>query len=372
MTAVLVERVAKVFADGTAAPHAALDDVTFSVSPGESVSLVGPNGAGKSTLLRVVAGILTPTRGMVRRPARCASLIELGGAFQTDLTGAENLDLSLAMGGLGRRRRAAVRDEVVDFAGLDGAMDRQLKHFSSGMVARLAAAVAVHTAPDLLLVDEVLAVGDASFQRRILDAVRALVSDGAVLLLVTHSLDLAAVATDRTIWLADGRVEADGPANEVLARYEHVVSGWGRDLGHHGVRIEQVAVEPASVEPGGSFRVVADVVCDRPLDDLQVRVDVRPAVGSDHQWMRAADESAEERQVNMVAATTPVRGVSLSADRHRLELVVPSFPVSSSVLELSFVVADRHHRPLDELPVGLTVGRAGQRPHYHLVATERG
>jgi len=370
MTSVVVDRVAKVFADGTAAPHAALDDVTFSVSPGEAVSLVGPNGAGKSTLLRVVAGILTPTRGMVHRPARCASLIELGGAFQTDLTGAENLELSLAMGGLGRRERAAVRDEVVEFAGLASAMDRQLKHFSSGMVARLAAAVAVHTAPDLLLVDEVLAVGDASFQRRILDAVGQLVADGAVLLLVTHSLDLAAVATNRTIWLADGKVEADGPADEVLARYEHVVSGWGRDLGHHGVRIEQVRLEPAALEPGDPLRVVADVVCDRPLEELQVRVDVRPAVGSDHQWMRAADESAEERQANMVAATTPVRGVDLSEGRHRLELVVPSFLVSSSVLELTVVVADHHHRPLDELPVELAVGRAGQRPHYHLVATE--
>jgi len=370
MTAVEVSGITKSFEGVEGQRRTALESVSFSAEPGESIAIVGPNGAGKSTLLRVIAGIIAPTEGTVRRPAHTASLIELGGAFDDDLTGSENLEVALSLGGIPRRRRAAVAAEVVEFAGLGGAMDRQLKHFSSGMVARLAAASAVVSEPRLLLVDEVLAVGDASFQRRILDNVSRQVAAGMVLILVTHSLDLAAIAAERCIWIEDGRVAADGPSFEVLADYETAVRGWGQDYGRRGIRLEGLELRASAIEPGGELVVRASIVCDQAMDDVKAHIDIRPAIGSDHQWMRSADESVEERGVNIVGTSEPVSCGPLSAGTHQLEFRIPRLPVSSSVLELAVVLSDRHHRVVDELTAELQVGTSRRRPHYHVEARQ--
>ena len=168
----------------------ALRDVTFDVDEGESLALIGHNGSGKSTLLKVIAGILRPTEGTVRQRGRIAALLELGAGFHPELTGKENVYLNASFLGLSRRETDAVYDDIVAFAELDDFMGTAVKFYSSGMLVRLGFACAVHVDPDILLIDEVLAVGDESFQARCLDRVRSFQRQGRTIILVTHALDM--------------------------------------------------------------------------------------------------------------------------------------------------------------------------------------
>jgi ABC-2 type transport system ATP-binding protein len=177
----------------------ALRDVAFDVAEGESLALIGHNGSGKSTLLKVVAGILRPTEGLVRTRGRMAALLELGAGFHPELTGKENVYLNSAFLGLSRRDTDRVYAEVVGFAELDDFMGTQVKFYSNGMLVRLGFAVAVHVDPDILLVDEVLAVGDEAFQARCLERIRSFQREGRTIVLVSHALDLVtSCATERS------------------------------------------------------------------------------------------------------------------------------------------------------------------------------
>lgn len=188
----------------------ALADVTFSVEQGETVGLLGHNGSGKSTLLKCLAGTIRPSEGQVRVWGRVAAMLELGAGFHPDLTGRENVYLNASILGVPSERIDEVFDEIVDFSELQGFIDSQVKYYSSGMYARLGFAVAVHLEPDLLLVDEVLAVGDEAFQRKCLGRVRSLQEQGTTILIVTHSPDQVLQLCDRAIVLDHGRVIHDG------------------------------------------------------------------------------------------------------------------------------------------------------------------
>ncbi len=194
----------------------ALRDVSFDITAGTTVGLVGPNGSGKSTLLKTIGGILQPTTGTVGLRGRLAALLELGAGFHQDLTGRENVYLNAAVLGLSREQTNGFFDAIVDFSGIEPFIDTQVKFYSSGMYVRLAFAVAVHVDPDVLLVDEVLAVGDEPFQRKCMDRIRGFQRDGRTIVLVTHSLDQVAQLCDRAIVLDKGRVAADGPPGESL------------------------------------------------------------------------------------------------------------------------------------------------------------
>jgi ABC-type polysaccharide/polyol phosphate transport system ATPase subunit len=203
----------------------ALSDVSLRVEPGESLALVGANGAGKSTLLKIICRVMYQTAGRLEIAGRVGALIEVRAGITPLLTGRENIYLSGSIMGLRRRDVARRFDEIVAFADLEGAVDRQVKYYSSGMQMRLGFAVAAHLEPDILLVDEVLAVGDATFQQRCLDRIRAVLSEGTTLLFVSH--DLAAVEATCTngIWLHNGEVKTRGPMREVLAAYRGAVEG---------------------------------------------------------------------------------------------------------------------------------------------------
>lgn len=206
----------------------ALDGVSFSVGPGETVGLLGHNGSGKSTLLKCIAGILQPTSGSIRTNGRLSALLELGAGFHPDLTGRENVFLNGAILGLSKRDVARRFDEIVAFAELEAFIDNQVKHYSSGMYIRLGFAVAVHTDPDILLVDEVLAVGDEAFQRKCLDRVRRLQREGVTIVFVTHAPDLVRQICDRAVVLDHGGLVADAPAGEAVRVFrEHLLSGGG-------------------------------------------------------------------------------------------------------------------------------------------------
>jgi ABC-2 type transport system ATP-binding protein len=202
--------------------HAAfmLRGLDLRVSRGEVVALVGTNGSGKSTALRLVAGIYRPTEGTIVTRGRVAAVIELGAGFHSELTGAENVALYAAVLGLGRRELAAHWADIVEFSGTGDFLDTPVKYYSSGMEARLAFAVAVCLDPDVLLLDEVLAVGDESFRARCLERLRAFSARGGTMLIVSHELEQLRALCTRAVWLDRGRVRMDGPVAEVLAAYE--------------------------------------------------------------------------------------------------------------------------------------------------------
>jgi len=196
--------------------------VSFTVAPGEMLGVIGDNGAGKSTLLKVLARITPPDRGRVEIRGRLASLIEIGAGFHPELTGRENVLLHGSILGLPRRVLHASMGSIAQFAGLDGAMDTPVKFFSTGMYARLGFAVAVHAAPRVLLVDEVLSVGDLAFRERCHERIRRIKAEGTAIVFVSHDLPAIEALCDRVIHLEAGRVRAEGPAAEIVAGYRAV------------------------------------------------------------------------------------------------------------------------------------------------------
>jgi lipopolysaccharide transport system ATP-binding protein len=201
----------------------ALDDVSFNVHYGERVGIIGRNGAGKSTLLKILSRVVYPTSGEARIRGRLVSLLEVGTGFNGDLTGRENVYLNASIHGLSRPEIRARFDNIVEFSGVQDFLDTPVKRYSSGMQMRLAFSVAAHLDPDILLLDEVLTVGDLEFQQKCLERVEALVSEGRTLLFVSHSLEALTNFCDRSIWLEGGRIRADGPTERVLDEYRSSV-----------------------------------------------------------------------------------------------------------------------------------------------------
>jgi lipopolysaccharide transport system ATP-binding protein len=197
----------------------ALDDVNFAVGEGEVFGLIGANGAGKSTLLKILAGITDPTRGRAVLRGRIASLLEVGTGFHPELTGRENVFLNGTILGLRQREIREEYERIVDFAGLDAFMETPVKRYSSGMRVRLAFAVAAHLRPEILLIDEVLAVGDVAFQRKCLGAMQDVASGGRTVLFVSHNMAAVGSLCQRALLLRQGRVETIGSANDAIQAY---------------------------------------------------------------------------------------------------------------------------------------------------------
>ena len=196
-----------------------LRDVSFRLDRGESLGVIGPNGSGKSTLLKLITGILIPTHGEMIVNGRICSLLELGAGFQPDLTGRENIFLNGSIYGLSRAEMNQRVDSIIDFAELGDFIDTPVRHYSSGMYVRLGFAVAIHTEPDLLLVDEVLAVGDQSFQHKCMSAIQEFRDGGGTLLLVSHDLNAIQAICHRAIWLEEGLVQSAGQPTDVVMDY---------------------------------------------------------------------------------------------------------------------------------------------------------
>jgi lipopolysaccharide transport system ATP-binding protein len=246
----------------------ALRDVSFKVAEGEVLGVIGRNGAGKSTLLKILTRITTPTEGRAEITGRVGSLLEVGTGFHGELTGRENVFLNGAILGMKNREITRKFSDIVEFSGIGKFIDTPVKRYSSGMYVRLAFAVAAHLEPEILLVDEVLAVGDAEFQRRCLGRMEDFSVSGRTVLFVSHNMQTMAQLCDRVIWLDGGRVMFDGPSSEVIARY--LQSGYGA-----GASLEWRDLESA---PGGKFVRLrrVRVVQDGKTADA---VDVRRPVG---------------------------------------------------------------------------------------------
>jgi ABC-type polysaccharide/polyol phosphate transport system ATPase subunit len=247
----------------------ALSDVSLRAEPGESWAIVGTNGAGKSTLLKIVSRVMYQTAGRLELAGRVGALIEVKAGLTPLLTGRENIYLTGSIMGLRRREVTQRFDEIVAFAELEKAVDRQVKYYSSGMQMRLGFSVAAHLQPDILLVDEVLAVGDATFQQRCLNQIRAVLSEGTTLLFVSH--DLAAVEATCTngIWLHNGEVRTRGPIRDVLTAYRGAVEGDAKSRADiEGLirvsNVEAVSPERGLAKTGGQLDVRLTLHSDRP------------------------------------------------------------------------------------------------------------
>lgn len=197
----------------------ALDDVSFEVRRGETMGLVGDNGAGKSTLLRVIARTMRPDAGTVVVNGETSTLLQLGAGFNKELSGHRNIYLSGLAHGLSRAEIARLFDDIVAYAELAEAIDRPIKSYSSGMVSRLAFSISIHLLPDILLLDEVLAVGDAGFRKKSRAAMEDLLGRGGTVMVASHMLEGMAEMCDRAVWLERGKVRGFGPAEEVIEAY---------------------------------------------------------------------------------------------------------------------------------------------------------
>src|SRR5206468_10115511 len=194
----------------------ALKDVSFKVQEGEVLGIIGRNGAGKSTLLKVLSKITYPTSGKMKVNGRLAALLEVGTGFHGELSGRENIFLNGSILGMTRKEIEAKLDAIVSFAGVERFLDTPVKHYSSGMFLRLGFAVAAHLEPDVLLVDEVLAVGDAAFQKKCLNAMDEMRSGGRTVLFVSHNLAAVENLCSRALWIDNGQIRLDGKPKDVI------------------------------------------------------------------------------------------------------------------------------------------------------------
>jgi ABC-type polysaccharide/polyol phosphate transport system ATPase subunit len=208
----------------------ALRDISFSVEAGEAIGLVGPNGSGKSTMLGLLARVLKPTWGTIEVTGRVCPLLELGTGFHPDLSGRENVFLNASLLGLSHRETAARFADIVDFAELHEVIDSPVKTYSTGMVIRLGFSVAVHLDPDVLLIDEVLGVGDEHFQHKSFDRLLEFKRAGKTMFVVSHNLDSILAVCDRAMWLDRGRIFKDEGAQGVVTSYKRAVEEWEREL----------------------------------------------------------------------------------------------------------------------------------------------
>jgi lipopolysaccharide transport system ATP-binding protein len=207
-----------------AAPHElfyALKNVDLELKEGDSLAVIGPNGAGKSTLLSLVAGLAWPDEGKVEVNGRVAALLELGSGFHPDLTGAENVILNAALLGFSRQRAREKFDEIVEFSGISDFIDQPMRTYSAGMAMRLAFSVATNVDPDILLIDEVLAVGDEAFRIKCIDKIRELKRAGRILICASHVMETLRDLCNRAIWLNHGQVVRQGDAAGLIQEYEH-------------------------------------------------------------------------------------------------------------------------------------------------------
>jgi lipopolysaccharide transport system ATP-binding protein len=268
----------------------ALRDVSFEVGPGEVMGIVGRNGAGKSTLLKILARITTPTAGRAEIAGRVASLLEVGTGFHPELTGRENVYLNGAVLGLSRRAIRKQFDDIVAFAELERFIDTPVKFYSSGMLVRLGFAVSAHLLADIVIIDEVLAVGDLAFREKCEDVIHRLPAAGRTVLVVSHNNETVRRLANRCIYLKDGRIQEIGPTDEVLEAYETDVFGISGGVRHlaspqvdapepvvtvTGIRIKEVdGGGPGTVRASAPFTVSFDLAATEEVSDTEIFVSI--------------------------------------------------------------------------------------------------
>ena len=351
----------------------ALDGVSFSVARGETLGVVGANGSGKSTLLKLLAGIVRPTKGTVDVRGRLAALLELGAGFHPEISGRENVEITGLLLGLSRKVIADRFDAIVRFAGVEDFLDAPVKTYSSGMAVRLGFAIAAHSDPDVLLVDEVLAVGDEMFAHRALEKFSEFERAGKTLVFVSHDLGLVAERCRRAIWLERGKVAADGPSGEVVARYRERVAaeegearaaaaGKGSRVGSGVATLELVRLLDGEARPvtrvrsGEAAAIELVVRAYEPLEDFVFGIEVATVAGA-----------------TVFGTNTLLEGFRpgrLAGDA-RVTLEIPSLDLAPGVYSLDAAVHARDGAPYDYRRDVLRFEVAAERPSTGVWSPER-
>lgn len=330
----------------------ALSDVSFEIKRGEMAGIIGANGAGKSTILKLVSRILEPTSGHVEVNGRVSALLELGAGFHPDLTGRENIFLKGSILGVSRSEMARVFDDIVAFSELQRFIDVPVKNYSSGMFIRLGFSVAIHIKPEVLLVDEVLAVGDQSFQLRCMDRITEMRRQGVTIVFVTHSLRTVKSMCDRAIWLHDGMVLADGDVDHVIDRYtDHALSHGGSGSTDSTSSSPKQAPGPEGSTPRRRGSREAEIVCVQLLDD-QARERKRFSTGETFvARMHYVAHQRIERPVfglamhradgcHICGPNTGTRGYAIDAieGKGHVDFFVPSLPLLPGAFHFSAAI----------------------------------
>ena len=314
----------------------ALQDVSVDIPEGQTLGLVGPNGAGKTTLLKIVAGILRPSHGQVTTRGRIATLLALGAGFHAELTGRENVYLNASILGLSRQQIDRRFDDMVAFAEIEEFIDTQVKFYSSGMYVRLGFAVAVHVDPAILLVDEVLAVGDIGFQRKCLDKVRAFQEEGRTIVFVTHAPDLVLQVCDQALLLEHGQIKARGEPEDVVRELRLAMArrdlAYGWDQGTKEIEIISAEV----FGEGGSAR---DWFA--PGDEMIIQMDLKANVPVENPVVSFAIHDDQNQLV--FGTNTDWRGYRWSKfdGKQRVAFVLKSLPFVQGRYYVTFGVHSR-------------------------------
>jgi lipopolysaccharide transport system ATP-binding protein len=319
----------------------ALRDVSFEVMPGEVVGIIGRNGAGKSTMLKILSRITEPTVGRVELYGRVGSLLEVGTGFHPELSGRENIYLNGSILGMQRHEIERKFDEIVAFAEVEKFLDTPVKRYSSGMYLRLAFAVAAHLEPEILMVDEVLAVGDVAFQERCLGKIQEVAQSGRTVLLVSHNMGAILRLCRRVLYFNGGSIASDGPAAETVAEYIRAnteVSGRGADLSSHPnatgeeARITAIRVTTSDGEPAGvinsdsPFLIEVDYEWRKSVPLGRLTIDVRDSA---HQVIFVTHDDDQPA----------LRGVPRKTGRYTARCMVPGFLLNSGDYYISVHVS---------------------------------
>lgn len=329
-----------------AEPFWALRDISFETAPGESLGVVGNNGSGKSTLLKILTRTMLPTRGTVAVEGRLSALIELGAGFHPDFTGRENVILNASILGIRRREIEAKMDEIVAFAEIPAFMDTPVKYYSSGMHARLGFAVATAVDPEVLIVDEVLAVGDEAFQQKCMDRIFGLKRQGVSILLVSHALDNIERLMDQAVWIDRGVMRAQGKPRDVVMAYRQ--SLLGQSAGGDGGEPERTATVlellGVAVHGAGAGERVASG--SRLTVELHLQNDGPTFRGHLELVMRRPDG------LEVVKASTLLDGdrLDIGPGRHTVRLELPEVWLASGRYEIDGAILNGEGRRLDLWP----------------------
>jgi ABC-type polysaccharide/polyol phosphate transport system ATPase subunit len=312
--------------DGSRTKHAeiwALRDINLTVEEGEVVGLLGRNGAGKTTLLKILSRVTQPTAGWADVVGRVGSLLEVGTGFHPELTGRENVFLNGAILGMGRREIASKFDEIVAFGEVADFIDTPIKHYSTGMQMRLAFAVAAHFEPEIMLVDEVLAVGDSAFQKKCLGKMDQVARTGRTILFVSHQMSQIRRLCQRCIWIDRSRVRMDGPAGEVVSAYEAAQMDTSDDNTGHSFLSWEMAGNKQTLRDG--FREV----------DFRIQLRLAQPISQGHLGVAILNES------NFTVVGWGFDGIHLPAGSQEISLKIPMLPLRPGVYTLVCSLFDR-------------------------------
>ncbi|HEX8410862.1 MAG TPA: ABC transporter ATP-binding protein [Thermoanaerobaculia bacterium] len=301
----------------------ALKDVSFAIPQSEVVGLIGKNGAGKSTLLKILSRITEPTEGQIDLHGRVASLLEVGVGFHPELSGRENVYLNGAILGMSRNETRRKFDEIVEFAGVERFLDTPVKRYSSGMYVRLAFAVAAHLESDILIVDEVLAVGDAAFQQKCLGKMRSIRAEGRTVIVVSHSMSVISALCQRVIWIDQGRVRMVGPTAPVVTSY---LSEGAKNEISWTPRLREpfpINYETVFVARGDTGQSIDPIPGDVPVDVvLELTIDQPLAPG--RLEVRVSNDAGEILFTSTSADHLPQMNHAWTLGRHRFRCRVPA------------------------------------------------